>query len=158
MGLAMEKTPSHLLAASQTQFQRLKKQYMVFKLLQQLPSINHGAVTAFHTETSSFSHPCRIPCPPALTQCHATFLPPAYFILSATTGGLQWFFIAVMGGSFGEQQGLGSDPAQPFKLQGVPQAEPQCSSHTQAAGGAALSTTEEKPSANLLVGQEEKLI
>lgn len=63
-----------------------------------------------------------------------------------------------MGGSFGEQQGLGSDPAQPFNLQGVPQAEPQCSSHTQAAAGAALSTTQEKPSANPLVGQEEKLI
>lgn len=66
--------------------------------------------------TSLFSHPLTVkfPCPPALTPCQATFLLPARFILSASTGGLQR-------GSFGEQQGLSSEPAQPLHGRIVPQ-------------------------------------
>lgn len=135
LGLVRHQFPSHgpchekdaKLAVSHNQFQRLQKQYMVFKLLQHFPPINYGAVTAFHTETSSFSHPFITTFPlPSCPHTMPSHLPASSLFHSFCP--LRRF--AMMRGSFGEQQELSSEPSPPFKLQECPTGQCPSADHT----------------------------
>lgn len=158
MSLAVwKKTPRCLLAAAHNQLQRLRKQYMAFKLLQHFPSINHGAVTAFHTETSPFSHPPTTTFPlPTCLYTMPSLLPASSLFHSFCHHERS----AMVSGSFGEQQELSSEPPQPFEWKECPpgRASVLITELRQEDEGQVSLQWNRNHQLNLLMGQEEKPI